>query len=158
MVEADEATERLSAVVDTNIIAYYLLETAPFYEAVRDFWREVDIARAPDSWRIELTNVMWMAIRAEVLDLDEALERIRLAEGLVTGTVPVGEVRSAALSLSVQHQHPAYDTAFLALAIRESAPLVTHDRKLLQRFPEYACTPLDFAERAAHLADTRRTP
>lgn len=152
MAEQDARAQRLSAVVDTNVVAYYLLETQPFYEEVALFWREVAVAQAPASLRIELLNVMWMAIRADVLDLDEALARVRLAEGLVSASVPVDALRSAALTLAVDHGHPAYDTVFVALALRESAPLVTYDKRLLARFPRLACTPPDFATRALELA------
>jgi len=51
----------LKVVVDTNVIAYYLLATAPFVEEVRTFWRRpLDLA-APALWEAEVSNVLWMA-------------------------------------------------------------------------------------------------
>ena len=46
------------AVVDTNVVAYYLLGTEPFIEEVRQFWRTVEEACAPAHWEAELANVV----------------------------------------------------------------------------------------------------
>ena len=40
----------LKAVVDTNVLAYYLLRTEPFYEDACSFFRAAREVWAPDSW------------------------------------------------------------------------------------------------------------
>ena len=48
----------MRVVVDTNVLAYYLLKTEPFVDELRGFWRRVEAAHAPASWEAELANVL----------------------------------------------------------------------------------------------------
>jgi len=57
----------MSAVVDTNVLAHFLLGTRPFVDEANRFWHAVDGAIAPAVWESELANVVWMAIRAELI-------------------------------------------------------------------------------------------
>ena len=41
-------------VVDTNVVAYYLLGTEPFVDEVRQFWRAAEETWAPVHWEAEL--------------------------------------------------------------------------------------------------------
>ena len=41
------------------------------------------------SWEIELVNTVWLAIGAEVLDLSQGIERLRLGAQLGINSVPV---------------------------------------------------------------------
>jgi predicted nucleic acid-binding protein len=47
------------AVVDTNVVAYYLLGTQPFADETRPFWQALEEAMAPALWEAELANVIW---------------------------------------------------------------------------------------------------
>ena len=49
----------MKAVVDTNVVAYYLLGTQPFVEEVRQFWRTVEEPCAPTHWEAELANAVF---------------------------------------------------------------------------------------------------
>lgn len=129
------------AVVDTDVLAYTLLGTQPFVDEVRRFWRSGAEVCAPDSWRVELANVLWMAVRAGVIDRAGAQRRFRRGESLVALTVGVRALRAPALALAISRGHPVYDTLFVALALREGVPLVTFDRRLLERFPGVAVRP-----------------
>ena len=40
----------MTAVVDTNVVAYYVLGTEPFVDEVRQFWRAVDETWVPVHW------------------------------------------------------------------------------------------------------------
>jgi len=83
----------LKVVVDTNVIAYYLLATAPFVEEVRTFWRRpLDLA-APALWEAEVSNVLWMAARTRVIDESMALHRLGLAARLGIRSVPTRSMR-----------------------------------------------------------------
>jgi predicted nucleic acid-binding protein len=48
---------------------------------------------------------------------------------------------AGAVSRALAADHPAYDTLFVELAVRESTPLATFDQKVLQRFPDVARRP-----------------
>ena len=50
----------MKAVVDTNVVAYYLLGTEPFIEEVRQFWHTIEEACAPTHWEAELANTIWI--------------------------------------------------------------------------------------------------
>jgi hypothetical protein len=54
----------MKAVVDTNVVAYYLLGTKSCARETHDFWTPVEQPLAPVHWQAELTNVLWMAVRA----------------------------------------------------------------------------------------------
>ncbi len=44
----------MKVVVDTNVLAYYLLNTQPFVNEIASFLRsDIDLL-APDSWRCEI--------------------------------------------------------------------------------------------------------
>ena len=130
-------------VVDTNVVAYFVLGTVPFRDEASAFWRKVDAPVAPASWEAELVNVVWLAVRAGVIDTGEGLDRLRLARTLDVEPVPVRGLWDGALARAVSHDHPAYDTLFVELAAREGVPLATFDRGLLARFPKLARRPGD---------------
>jgi predicted nucleic acid-binding protein len=131
----------LKVIVDTNVVAYYLLSTKPFVEEVRRFWhRPLDLA-APALWEAEVANVLWMAARTGVLDKRLALRRLGLAARLGIRSVPMRRLWRGALARAMNADITAYDTLFLELAVRERKPLVTFDAKLLAAFPDVAIRP-----------------
>lgn len=137
----DRGRARVKVVVDTNVIAYYLLGTLPFAEEASQLWRRIEDPVAPSAWEAELTNVLWMAIRAGVLSLEEAEKRLGLATRLGIRSVPSRTLWHGALARAVESGVAAYDTLFVELAIREKRLLATFDRKVLERFPEVARLP-----------------
>jgi predicted nucleic acid-binding protein len=133
----------VTVVVDTNVIAYYLLRTEPFAREAREFWSARHTIRAPASWEAELANVVWMAVRARVMDRDAAIDKLRLADALGIRSESVRDLWEGALARAVSSNHPAYDTVFVELAIRLRAPLATFDEGLIAKFPEVAKRPRD---------------
>ena len=131
----------MTVVVDTNVIAYLLLDTEPFRDEVHAFWASHDDVCAPASWEAELVNVIWLAVRAGVIDRDAGLEKLRLARALGIRSEPVSGLWEGALVRAVHADHPAYDTLFAELAVRIGAPLTTFDKRLLERFSEIARRP-----------------
>lgn len=131
----------MKTVVDTNVIAYSLLDTEPFQEECKAFWRTVAEALAPASWEAELTNVLWMAVRAGVVDLPGAVERLDLAKSLGIVSVAVPSLWHGALLRAHTSGIAAYDTLFVELAEREALPLATFDEPVLRAFPAVARRP-----------------
>ena len=136
----------MNVVVDTNVIAYYLLRTEPFAEECKTFWRGASEVAAPSSWESELANVLWFAIRAGVLDLAQGTEHLRIARELGVSSVPVNHLWEGALTRAVAVDHPAYDTLFVELAHRLKRPLATFDATVLRLFPDVAKRPRDLVE------------
>jgi predicted nucleic acid-binding protein len=131
----------VTAVVDTNVVAYYLLGTEPFLEEVRQFWRTVEEAWAPVHWEAELANAVWMALRTGVVSSDEGHQKLDLAARLGIQSVPNRSLWQPALTRALDSGAAVYDTLFVELAVQRNLPLATFDKKLLKKFPEIAKRP-----------------
>lgn len=93
---------------------------------------------APDLLLAEVANALWRKARLHVLTADDTLEallRMRLA---VHRYVPCAELAGAALHLALRRSHPVYGAFYVALAQRETVPLLTADRRLAERFADDA--------------------
>jgi predicted nucleic acid-binding protein len=130
----------VKAVVDTNVVAYYLLGTEPFVAEVRQFWRIVD-ACAPTHWEAELANAVWMAVRTGVLPTEEGHQKLDLAARLGIESVANRSLWQPALTRALGSGAAVYDTLFVELAVQRSLPLATFDTNVLKKFPAIACRP-----------------
>ena len=135
----------MTAVVDTHVVAYYLLGTEPFLGEVRQFWRTVEDAWAPDHWEAELANAVWMAVRAGVLSGDEGHQKLDLAARLGIQSVPNRSLWQPALTRAIDSGAAVYDTLFVELAVQRRLPLATFDRNVLKKFPDIAKRPACFS-------------
>ena len=131
----------MKAVVDTNVVAYYLLGTEPFLDEVRRFWRTIDEASAPVHWEAELANAVWMAVRMGVLPTEEGHQKLDLAARLGIQSISNRPLWQPALTRALSSGVAVYDTLFIELAARYGLPLATFDRNLLRKFPEIAHRP-----------------
>ena len=131
----------MNAVVDTNVVAYYLLGTEPFLKEVRDFWRAVEDAVAPVHWEAELANAVWMAVRTGVLPADEGHQKLDLAARLGIQSVSNRPLWQPALTRALSSDVAVYDTLFVELAVQRGLPLATFDRNVLKKFPDIAHRP-----------------
>ena len=131
----------MKAVVDTNVVAYYLLGTEPFVEEAREFWRTVENPCAPAHWEAELANVVWMAVRMGVLPTDEGHQKLDLAARLGIESVAGRSLWQPALARALISGIAVYDTLFVELAARRGLPLATFDRNVLKTFPKLAHRP-----------------
>jgi predicted nucleic acid-binding protein len=131
----------VNAVVDTNVIAYFVLGTEPFVDETREFMAVLDEAWAPAIWEAEFANAVWMATRHKILSIDDAVKRLSLALGLGIHVVPIHTLWQGALVRAHLSKVAVYDTLFVELAARERLPLATFDSGLLKAFPEIAFRP-----------------
>ena len=131
----------MRAVVDTNVVAYYLLGTEAFVAEAGRFWRSVRQPIAPTVWEAELANVVWMAVRDKVLRPAEAPKRLSLAGGLGIESAPSKSLWHGALAKAITSGVAVHDTLFIELAARENVPLATFDSRLLSTCPDIACRP-----------------
>ncbi len=128
----------MTAVIDTNVIAYLWLGTERFVAESRRFMSVVGQGLAPALWEAELANVVWMAIRQGVMPPEAGPTRLALAARLGIHSVPSRTLWQGALVRAVSSGVAVYDTLFVELAVREKLPLATFDRKVLKRFPAVA--------------------
>jgi len=131
----------VTVIVDTNVVAYYLLGTEPFVDEVRQFWRTVTDAWAPAHWEAELANTMWMAIRTRVLPRREGHQKLDMAARLGIRSVSIRSLWQPALTRAVDSDASVYDILFVELAAQQNAFLATFDKNLLATFPEIAKRP-----------------
>lgn len=123
-------------VVDTNILAYFLMpyEFSSQAEALYD--RDPEWAM-PILWRSEFRNLLAGYLRRKTLTFEAAVRINSEAEALLLGNeyeVDSGKV----LELVRDSDCSAYDCEFVALGMRLDVKIVTMDRKLLNAFPQHA--------------------
>ncbi len=128
----------MTAVIDTNVVAYLLLGTERFVAESRRFMSEVSQGLAPAVWEAALASVVWMAIRQGVLTPEEGPKRLALAARLGIHSVPSRTLWQGALVRAVSSGVAVHDTLFGELAVRQELPLTTFDRKVLKMFPAVA--------------------
>jgi predicted nucleic acid-binding protein len=123
-------------VVDTNVLAYFLL---PYdFSAAADalLKRDPDWA-APILWRSEFRNLLAGELRRKNLSFDEVVRVQAEAESLLAGHEHEVESRRV-LEFVRDSSCTAYDCEFVVLAARLGVKLVTMDAKLLKAFPQHA--------------------
>ncbi len=123
-------------VVDTNVLAYFLLPYPQSPLADSLFKRDPDWA-VPILWRSEFRNLLAGYLRRNTLSFEEVLRVQAEAEALVAGHEHETDSRSV-LELVRDSACTAYDCEFVALAVRLGTRLVTQDAKLLKAFPAHA--------------------
>jgi len=134
----------MTTIVDTNVVAYYLLGTEPYVDEVRQFWRAVDETWAPVHWEAELANAIWMAVRSGALPRDEGHQKLDMASRLGIHPVPIRPLWQPALTRALDSGVAVYDTLFVELAAQRDLKLATFDTELLKKFPEIARRPRSF--------------
>jgi predicted nucleic acid-binding protein len=129
------------AVIDTNVIAYYLLGVEPYcHECSNLFEADVELI-APESLKAELLNVMWLSVRNGAISVLQGIEKLNYAEVLINESVPITALWEEALVLAVESNHSPYDTLFIALAERENIRLMSFDMLLRDAFPNTVLSP-----------------
>jgi predicted nucleic acid-binding protein len=56
---------------------------------------------------------------------------------MVDMTINSSQIRDLALELAVSNDHPFYDTLFVAAALQTNTEVITFDRRLANKFPDY---------------------
>ena len=88
---------------------------------------------APDLIFPEVTNILWKKQSRGEMDAATAHAAARWLMQLPLQVVESITLMPDALALSLRLQHPAYDCFYLALALQTGCPLVTADKRLVQR-------------------------
>jgi len=119
-------------VVDTNVVAYLLIEGDRTGEAQL-------LRRAEPDWRsepfllVEFSNLLATQVRAKALSMTQASSLLRAAEQQISAWLEVSH--ADALAVAIHGQVSAYDARFVACARQLSAPLVTEDARLRAATP-----------------------
>jgi predicted nucleic acid-binding protein len=125
-------------VVDVNVLVYLLIEGEQTERVSNLFERESEWV-APRLWRDELINVLCTYERLRKADRSENLQRLALAEQLISRTydIPAGKIFETAQKTGCS----GYDSQYLALALELGVSLYTFDKQLLSSAPKTAARP-----------------
>jgi len=118
----------MTLVVDASVATLWVLEQdgTPRALAVRN----EDSLIAPSLIAAEIGSALWKAVRRRHVKRADAATALDAALLAFEALIPLEELRARALELAMELEHPIYDCFYLALAERESAPLVTADAAL----------------------------
>ena len=133
-------------VVDTNVIAYLLIEG--------DRTADAQALRLADpDWRsepfllVEFSNLLATQVRAKALSAAQAKSLLESAAQQVAAWVEVPHAEALAVALDLRVS--AYDARFVACARRLAAPLVTEDSRLRAATPGLSMSIAEAASRSA---------
>jgi predicted nucleic acid-binding protein len=128
-------------VVDTNVIAYLLIEGEHTAQAEL-VWTKDLVWVAPKLWRSEFRNIVALYLRQGYLSLEDAQQLVNEAEALMGKEYEV--TSEQILKLVAASRCSAYDCEFVAIAQELNVPLITSDRKILTEFSNMALSMQDF--------------
>jgi predicted nucleic acid-binding protein len=131
-------------VVDTNVVAYYLLGGPEAGAATATLFRDPDWV-APPLWRSEFRSVVAKHMRFRELSLEGAAAIFDRAERLFGHREhPVDSAH--VLALAMESGCSTYDCEFVSLAMQRQAKVVTADGRLVRAFPGVAIHLNDFVQ------------
>ena len=123
-------------VVDTNVIAYALIEGDKTALAQQVAQKDPDW-RVPALWRYEFLNVLATATRAEIINAQQAERLWNTGRGLLLQAER--DIDGAtSLKLAIESGVSAYDAQYIALAHSLNTHCVTEDKRILKTFPATA--------------------
>lgn len=123
-------------VVDTNVIAYLLIESE-YTEAAEDLLARDVNWHVPVLWRSELRNVLAGYLRRKMMSQERVVQIQAEAEDMCFSREHDSDSRRV-LELVNDSDCSAYDCEFVALAMKLGAKLITMDRKVIRAFPKHA--------------------
>lgn len=86
---------------------------------------------APDLLMAECANVLWKKVGRAEISGEEASIAARALERADIELVSVRTLLDASVKLAVELSHPAYDCAYIALAVLRQCRFVTADHRLI---------------------------
>ena len=120
----------MTIVVDASVAAKWFLPE-PGSDAAAELRKQDNDLIAPVLVVAEVGSAFWKsAMRGDLAGLD-VVDMLRNAAGHFNRLIPVESIAAEAMALAIDLKHPIYDCFYLALAVRERAPLVSADKRLI---------------------------
>ena len=120
----------MSLVIDASIGIQWVVQESGSTRAIKLLDRSPVV---PSLFFAECANILWKKVERSELSAEGAGERAAALTTAVLDIVPDTDVFEHALELACQLRHPAYDCIYLATARLRQMPLVTADRRLVER-------------------------
>ena len=109
-------------VVDASIAVKWVVEEDGTAQALA--LRQRSKLIAPQLLVAECANILWKKVQREELLKEEALLAARLLQGAEIELLPMQSLLEAAVRMSIEIDHAAYDCVYLALAIDNKCQLL----------------------------------
>lgn len=130
-------------VVDASVLAKaYFFEVGS--EAARDLLTSGLFISAPSLIFVEMASIASKRVRRGLSTHERAAAAMGSIAELIDFIAPLDDLCVRAFLLASEHGFSAYDGAYLALAERRGAPVITADLKLVRRAREAGLS--DFAQ------------
>ncbi|MFO7840290.1 MAG: type II toxin-antitoxin system VapC family toxin [Desulfosalsimonadaceae bacterium] len=124
-----------SFVIDNSVVMAWCFgdEASAYADAVLEQLSE-STALVPAIWPLEVVNVLLVAERKKRIKFADSVRFLSLLSALPIVVEHQGQkaMMKELLSLGRNSDLSAYDTAYLALAMRENWPVATLDKRLLE--------------------------
>jgi len=118
-------------VIDASIAVKWVVEETGTLQAL-SLRRQARLI-APELLVTECANVLWKKVRRNELSKDEAVLAAGLLQHAEIELLPTRSLLSAATSIAIELDHPAYDCVYIALAVANDCSFVTADGRFLRR-------------------------
>jgi predicted nucleic acid-binding protein len=116
-------------IVDASVAVKWFFAEPDSQRAIDLRQRDFDFI-APELVVAEIGNAAWKkAIRGQINAAD-ATFAVRQTAQLFSSLITLSSLAEAAMQVAADLRHPIYDCFYLALAVRERAPLISVDAKL----------------------------
>lgn len=119
-------------VLDASVAASWLFPVSSAASATSLF-RPDALRIAPDLIFAEFISVASRVVRGGLVSSASAREAVARLALLIDEVAPAADLALPAFDLASRYSFSAYDSVYLALALRCGAPLVTADAKLARR-------------------------
>ena len=121
-----------ACVIDSSVAIKWVIDEEGTEAANRLRWSGTAF-HAPDLIVPEAGNILWKKIRRDELTRVEAELACRILRFAKIEIHAMGPWASLALQMAADLDHPVYDTTYLALARALDMPMVTADRRLVNK-------------------------
>jgi predicted nucleic acid-binding protein len=136
-------------VIDASIAVKWVVEEVGTVEALS--LRQRGQLIAPELLVAECANILWKKVRRNELSKDEAVLAAGLLQRADIELLPTRTLLSAATSIAIELDHPAYDCVYVALAVVNNCSFVTADESFVRKLNQGRRAP--FRGRAFSLAE-----
>jgi predicted nucleic acid-binding protein len=122
----------MTLVIDASVACKWFLHE-PERPVARALLTRGDALLAPDIIVAEASNVAWRRHLTGTIPATHARRMVRGVLETLNRLWPGEDLAARALEIALELRHPVYDCFYLALAEEVDAPLVTADRRLVER-------------------------
>ncbi|MGL6337915.1 MAG: type II toxin-antitoxin system VapC family toxin [Waterburya sp.] len=124
----------LRCVVDASVaIKQYIPD--PLSEKAKQLFEQLNYSDTeffiPDLFYVELANIIWKYVRAGLYAAEDVSADLAALRALPLQVVSCAELIEEATKIGIAHSITVYDSCYVALAQKVSAPLLTLDQKLV---------------------------